>query len=507
MLQAVSNFEPYTHRQVMGVVWGVMLCVLLAALDQTVVIPAVPAMAAELHGFDHLSWIVTAYLLTSTAAAPILGKLSDQWGRRPVLMGALVFFIAASMLCGAAHSVMALICFRALQGAGGGGLISLAQTAVADVVSPRERARYQPYLVSMWAIASTAGPVIGGWVTQHASWRYAFWINLPVGAIALLLCYRGLALLPRKQSQGRLDIFGIVLLIGAVTSLLAVVSGDEIRDWISRTALIALGLALALVLVLIWHERRTGDPLLPPRLFANRQCMGSIVVAALAAMHNMAAAFLLPLYFQLALGETPSRSGVMVMPSLIAITAAAFVSGQVVRRIGRLKALLLTGTVMCAASFAAMSGLGPEQGLAPFLIASVVLGFGLGLTFATLMVWVQNASDPRDIGVALGTQLLLRSMGGAFGSAVSGALLLGLFNSTINQGGLPSVRLEDLRHNSTALAHLSGQSRDIVVAGVTAGFHAAFLLCLVLAIASIALSLRLVDLPLRTKAALHEVLE
>ena len=506
MFDVVSLPKPHTHKQIMGVVSGVVLCVLLAALDQTVVIPAVPSMAAELNGFKHLSWIVTAYLLTSTASAPILGKLSDQWGRRPAIMGALVFFIAASMLCACARSVTELILFRALQGIGGGGLISLAQTALADVVSPRDRARYQPYLVSMWAIASTAGPVVGGYVTQHASWRYTFWINVPIGAIALVLCYRGLALLPRKLHQGRIDIPGILLFTGAVTALLLMVSaGKHAWEWPAPGVLPAL--ALGLLTVLIWHERRTADPLLPPRLFANRECMGSILVAALASVHNMAAAFLLPLYFQLALGEPPATSGVMVMPSLIAITIAAFVSGQIVRRTGRLKSLLLTGTTMCAASFAAMSLLGPGQGLLPFLAASVGLGFGLGLTFATLMVWVQNAADARDIGVALGTQLLLRSMGAAFGSAVSGALLLGYFNHTINCGGLPSVRLEDLRHGSTVLQHLSGQNRELVMSGVTAGFHAAFVLCLALALAAIILSLRLADLPLRTKAALHEILE
>ena len=507
MLQAVPSSEPYTHKQVMGVVFGVVLCVLLAALDQTVVIPAVPTMAAELNGFNHLSWIVTAYLLTSTASAPILGKLSDLWGRRPAIIGALTLFILASMLCACAQSVAQLISFRALQGIGGGGLISLAQTAVADVVSPRDRARYQPYLVSMWAIASTAGPVFGGWVTQHASWRYAFWINLPVGAIALYLCYRGLALLPRKQAAGKVDAIGVLLMTAAVSLLLVVVSGDDMKRWISRPSLLMLAASLLLIAGLAWYEKRAGDPLLPPRLFANKQCIGSILVAALASVHNMAAAFLLPLYFQLALGEAPGRSGVMVMPNLIAITLASYASSQVVRRIGRLKSLLLAGTVMSAASFAVMSLLLPSQGLAPFLLASIVLGCGLGLTFATLMVWVQNTSDPRDIGVALGTQLLLRSMGGAFGAAVSGALLLGYFNRTINLGGLPSVRLEDLRHGSAVMAQLSGQNRAMVLSGVTAGFHAAFIMCLVLAIAAIALSLRLTDLPLRTKAALHDVLE
>lgn len=501
------NLPAYTHRQIMGVVSGVVLCVLLAALDQTVVIPAVPTMAAELHGFDHLSWIVTAYLLTSTASAPILGKLSDLWGRRPVIMWALGFFILASILCGLTRSVLALILFRAFQGVGGGGLISLAQTAVADVVSPRERARYQPYIVSMWAIASTAGPVVGGWLTQHASWRWVFWLNLPVGALGLLLCWRGLSVLPSQRRGGKLDLPGILLLVAAVTALLLVVSEDDLRKWISPQSLAVLALSAGLVLLLMWHESRAADPLFPPRLLKNRECMGSIVVAAFASVHNMAGAFLLPLYFQLALNAAPARSGVLMMPSLIAITLASFLCGLGARRLGKLKSMLLTGTGICLAGFLVMFLIGPAQGLTPFLVCTVIVGFGLGLTFATLMVWVQNASDPRDVGVALGTQLLLRSMGGAFGSAVSGALLLAFFNRTVNAGGLPSVRLQDLRHGSKLLADLTGQHRETVILGVTAGFHAAFAMCVVLAVAAIIVSLRLEDLPLRSRPAVHHLPE
>lgn len=493
--QAVLS-SGYTHRQVMGVVSGVVLCVLMAALDQTVVIPAVPTIAAELHGFSNLSWLVTAYMLTSTASAPILGRLSDQFGRRRVIMAAQIAFVTASLLCGSVHSVLALILCRGLQGIGGGGLISLAQTALADVVSPRERARYQPYMVTMWAIASTAGPMVGGWVTQHASWRWVFWMNLPLGALALVLCYRGLAILPRRRAGGRLDGLGIVLLTVAVAAVLMVISSSSLAAWFSRRSLLLLALATITAGVLVWHQRRIADPLLPPRLFANRECFGSILVAALASVHNMAAAFLLPLYFQLALGLSPAASGVMMMPNLIAITIAAYVCGFVARRTGQLKPMLLVGTSLCLVSFAAMLLLGPAQGLGLFLAASVTLGLGLGLTFATLMVWVQNAADPRDVGIALGTQLLLRSLGAAFGSAVSGALLIGYFNRCINAAGLASVRLEQLRNGGSALL---GAHRALVLNGVTAGFHAAFALCALLALVAVLLVLRLQDLPLRTR--------
>ena len=495
--------EVYTHQQIMQVVTGVGLCILLAALDQTMVIPAVPSMAAELHGFDHLSWIVTAYLLTSTTAAPVLGRLSDLWGRRPLIMGALGFFVAASVLCALARSVGELILFRGLQGLGGGGLISLAQTAVADVVSPRGRARYQPYLVSMWGIAATLGPALGGYVTQHLSWRYCFWLNVPFGALALVLCRRGLAFLPRGQGRGQVDLPGILVFTLAVTALLLLTSNTDLAGWLSPVSAALLGSAFCLLLLLRWIERRVADPLLPPRLFANRECIGAIMVASLASVHNMAGAFLPPLYFQLALGLSPAQSGALVMPGVLGFTVAAYVCGQVMRRVDRLKPMLLVGLGMNLTSFMAMSLLGPAQGLLPFLAAAVLLGLGLGLSFSTLILWVQNAAEPRDIGIALGTQLLLRSMSGAFGSAISGALLVGFFIHAMRGAGLGSARLEDLRQGSPVLARLAAGHHATMLAAVTSGFHAAFLGCCLLGVAAMLVTLRLKDPPLRTRAALH----
>ncbi len=210
----------YTHQQIKRVVTGIMLCILLAALDQTVVIPAVPAIAADLGAFGHLSWIVTAYLLTSTAATPIYGKLSDIYGRRALLLPALMLFIAASMACGFAQTLPQLIGARALQGLGGAGLLSMAQAAVADVVSPRERGRYQGYMASMWGVASVAGPLVGGYVTDHLSWRWVFWANLPVGLAAMWLCDRALRTIPVQRRDARIDGVGAALLAGGVTALL-----------------------------------------------------------------------------------------------------------------------------------------------------------------------------------------------------------------------------------------------------------------------------------------------
>ena len=223
--QAFSDAAPvFTHDQILRVVVGILLCILLAAIDQTVVVPAVPSIAADLNGFSHLSWIVTAYLLTSTVATPIYGKLSDIYGRRALLLPAIVLFVVASMLCGFAQNLMQLIIARALQGLGGAGLMAMAQASIADVVSPRERGRYQGYMAGTWGVASVAGPILGGWMTDYLSWRWIFWINLPIGIAAYLLSSSALKMLVTNKRPARIDYVGSALLAVFTIATLLVMS-------------------------------------------------------------------------------------------------------------------------------------------------------------------------------------------------------------------------------------------------------------------------------------------
>ncbi|PCH57189.1 MAG: MFS transporter, partial [Burkholderiaceae bacterium] len=248
----------------MRVIGGIVLCILLAALDQTVVIPAVPAIANDLNGFGHLSWIVTAYLIVSTVTTPLYGKLSDSFGRRRLLMVAISLFILASVACALAQTLPQLILFRALQGLGGGGLMSLAQAAIADVVAPRERGRYQGYLATVWAISSIAGPLVGGWVSDHMSWRWLFWINVPLGLLAMTMCYRGLAHLKPRGGRPQVDWLGALLLAVAIVAFLLAMSwGGEAFAWISPEMAALLAISLVAVLLLAWQERRAADPMLP----------------------------------------------------------------------------------------------------------------------------------------------------------------------------------------------------------------------------------------------------
>ena len=494
----------YSHPQIVQVVTGVMLCILLAALDQTVIIPAVPAIAAELNAFGHLAWIVTAYLLTSTAATPIIGKLSDSHGRRALLLPALALFIVASVLCALSRTLPELIAARALQGLGGAGLMSMAQAAVADVVSPRERGRYQGYMASMWGLASIAGPVVGGWVTDHLSWRWIFWVNLPLGLVAMLLCHRGLRVLPTRRGRARLDLPGSALLAGGVTAwLLALTWGGTDLPWLSPPLLGLAAVGLALLLALAWWEGRASDPLLPPRLFRDPVFLRGVVVAFLTSFGLLGATFLLPLYFQLALGADASRSGLLVMPFLAATVVGAVIGGQASRRLGRTKAIVLAGLVACAAGFALLGLIRPGWPVGFALACTALLGVGIGATLPTVLVQVQNAAERRDVGVATGSLLFLRSMEGAFGSTATGSVLALSFAAGLQSAGLQSAGvagvpdLGAMRPGSPALGTL-GAAAGAAQDALAAAFQSSFLLCAAVIALAAAIAAGARDVPLRS---------
>jgi len=488
----------YSHQQIKRVITGIMLCILLASLDQTVVIPAVPAIAGDLGAFGHLSWIVTAYLLTSTAATPIYGKLSDIYGRRAMLLPALVLFIAASLICGFAQTLPQLIGARALQGLGGAGLLSMAQAAVADVVSPRERGRYQGYMASMWGIASIAGPLVGGYVTDHLSWRWVFWVNLPLGLAAMWLCDRALRTMPVQRRNARIDGLGAVLLAGGVAALLLMLSwGGTEFPWASTPVLGTGILGCALLAALAWQERRAPDPILPPRLFGNPTFLRGVLIAFFASLGLFGATFLLPLYFQLVLGVAAARSGLLVMPFLVATVVGAFVSGQYARRIGRTKAIVLVALSACVAGFAGLAILTGSAPLWLVLGCTVLLGVGTGATMPSVLMQVQNAAARQDVGAATGSLLFLRSMGGAFGSTIAGSMLVAKFNAGLHDAGIEGViDLGALRGGAEGMADLG--SLGLARTALAGGFQLSFAVCAALLGMAVVIAAGMQDLQLRS---------
>jgi EmrB/QacA subfamily drug resistance transporter len=487
--------QRFTHHQILRVLSGILMCIFLAAIDQTVVIPAVPAIAADLNGFGHLAWIVSAYLLTSTAMTPIYGKLSDIYGRRKLLLVGLAVFAIASALCAMAGTLGQLVIARALQGVGGAGLMAMAQAAIADVVSPRERGRYQGYMASTWGIASIAGPIIGGWVTDTLSWRWIFWVNLPLAVIAMLL--------PVHAKQARIDWAGAALLTAAVSAWLLVLSwGGVEMPWDSPIILSVAAAGLALIVLLAMQERRFADPLLPPRLFANAVFVRGVGIAFCAALALFGGSFLLPLYFQLVMGVDAAASGALVVPFLAANCIGAIIAGSLARRYGKMKAIMIAGLLGCLIGFVLLGFISGATSHFLLVLYQSVLGLGLGMVMPSSMVCVQNAVDRGDIGAATGCLLFLRSMGGAFGSTLVGALLAKDFAARLIESGITvHIDFGEVRHHGEGIAGVGAAMLPHVQSALVGAFHVAFLACAVAMVPAVLVALGMRDLPLRTSSA------
>ncbi|MBW4089554.1 MAG: MFS transporter [Proteobacteria bacterium] len=493
----------FTHQQILTVLSGILLCIFLAAIDQTVVIPAVPAMAADLHGFNHLAWIVSAYLLTSTAMTPVYGKLSDIYGPRKPLLVALAVFGAGSVLCALAGSLWQLVGARAVQGIGGAGLMAVAQASIAAVVSPRERGRYQGYMASTWGVASVAGPVVGGWITDALTWRWIFWLNLPLALVAMLLCSRALRLLQPHGGKARIDWIGATLLTGAVSALLLVLSwGGVEMPWTAPPLLATTALALVLLAVLAQHERRVRDALMPPRLFVNPVFVRGVAIAFFGAFALFAGTFLLPLFFQLVRGVDAGVSGFLVAPFLASNCAGAWFAGSLARRRGKMKAIMVVGVGAALAGFVLLGLAGTGTPSVLLGVFELVLGFGIGMVMPSSLVCVQNAADRRDVGAATGCILFLRSMGGAFGITLVGTVLASGFAHRLAAIGITAhIDLGEMRQGGGALPGVTAAMLPHVQAALAGAFHIAFFVC-ALAMAAGMLTIRgMRDLPLRTSAA------
>jgi EmrB/QacA subfamily drug resistance transporter len=420
-----------------NVVIGVLVAMFLATLDQTIVAPALPTIGASLGDVDFLPWIVSAYLLTSTAVTPLYGKLSDIHGRRPVLICSLLIFLAGSLLCALAPSMIGLIAGRAIQGLGGGGLVALAQTVIADIASPRERAKYVVYISTVWAISSVAGPVLGGFLAQHLSWTLIFWINLPLCALAIFVCDRILRDLPQQRRQHRLDILGSALMIGASVGLMLVLTLGGLRfPWTSRPILALGASSVALAAWLGVHLMRAPEPLIPLSIFAN-DVVGKAAGALFFSMFAfIGATVYLPIYFEYQLGLDPTLSGAGLIVLLGGSVIGANLAGRYMSRVVHYKRMAYAGLFLGIASLAALAALAPYLNFAAAQVLVLGVGLGLGPLFPTTTVAVQNAVDPRDLGIATGTLAFVRTFGSALGVAAFGAIIFA-FGLVANEGAGP----------------------------------------------------------------------
>ena len=401
---------------------ALMLGMFLAALDQTIVSTALPTIVGDLGGLNHLSWVVTAYLLASTVSTPIYGKLGDMHGRKPVFLAAILIFLAGSMLAGLSQSMAELIGFRAVQGIGAGGLIVSAQAIIADIVSPRERGRYMGLMGAVFAVSSVAGPLLGGFFVDNLSWRWVFYVNMPIGAVAVAIVALKLHL-HVVHVRHRIDYLGAGLLAGGVSALILVTTwgGNQFR-WGSGTI---LGLAIVGVLLLaafIWQERRATEPVIPLSLFDSRIFNVSSAMGFTIGMAMFGAIVFIPLYLQLVYGASPTSSGLRMIPLMAGLLVASILSGRLISRIGRYKVFPIVGTAILVGGMFLLSRLG--VGTAPWLASAymVVVGVGIGLVMQVLVLVVQNDARPGEVGVATATATFFRSVGGSFGVALFGAI-------------------------------------------------------------------------------------
>lgn len=470
---------------------GLIVTLTLSALDQTIVGPALPQIASEFGGLGHLAWIVMAFMLASTVTMPLYGKASDLYGRRPLFVVSIVVFLIGSALCGLAGSMIQLILFRGLQGLGAGGLMTLAQITIADIMPPRERGRYQGLFAAVFAVCSIAGPLLGGVITDVLSWRWLFYVNLPIGGAALALI---LLALPRsgKRVAHHLDYVGALLLTAGTVCLLVLMTwGGTVYPW--RSAVIAGlgGSAAVLLLLFVQCERVASEPLLPMRLFRNRVFVIAVLVTALTAMALFGAFVFLPTYFQLVLGLSPSTAGLLTAPLMGGLIVSSVIGGRIVSATGRYKMFPVIGLAVAAgALIIAMIIIAASASLIFFEIALVVLGAGLGLVMPNLTVAIQNAV-PRDaIGISTSTSSFMRSLGGSFGVAVAGAIV--------------AARLGDSRLGGAAgqAAHgvyqFAELPREATIAAFRYAFSETFLVGAVIVAGAFVCVLFLPDRPLRS---------
>ncbi|HVC14659.1 MAG TPA: MDR family MFS transporter [Acidimicrobiales bacterium] len=424
---AVGDVPAIDRRRVLFVISALLLGMLLAALDQTIVSTALPTIVGDLGGASHIAWIVTAYLLTATVSTPLWGKLGDLYGRKSFFQASIAIFLVGSVLSGFSHSLVMLVAFRAVQGLGAGGLMVGAQAIIGDVVSPRERGRYQGLFGAVFAIATVVGPLLGGFLTQHASWRWVFYINLPLGAVALVVTAVVLPAHLRGAKKPVIDYVGTLVLSAAVAALVLVASlGGTTYAW-SSVPIAILGVG-GVVLLVVWAlvERRVREPVLPLHLFANRTFAATSAVGFVVGFGLFGAVTFLPVFLQVAKGATPTVAGLQIVPLMGGMLLTSIVSGILISRIGRYKVFPVVGSAVMTLGMYLLSTVSATTPDGVMYLYMIVLGLGLGGVMQVLVIAVQNAVPHAELGIATAGATFFRSIGGSFGAAIFGAIFANL---------------------------------------------------------------------------------
>ncbi|MGA4842278.1 DHA2 family efflux MFS transporter permease subunit [Streptomyces sp. G45] len=497
-----SGPPEHAPRGVLVPIGALLLGMLLAALDQTIVSTALPTIVSDLGGMEHLSWVVTAYMLAATAATPLWGKLGDQYGRKRLFQTAIVIFLIGSALCGVAQNMSQLIGFRALQGLGGGGLMVLSMAIVGDLVSPRERGRYQGLFGAVFGATSVLGPLLGGLFTQHLSWRWVFYVNLPVGVVALAVIAAALHL-PVRATRHTIDYLGTFLIAAVATCLVLVASlGGTTWAWGSPQiiGLAVLGAALAVCFVAV--EREAAEPVIPLKLFRVRTFTLTAVISFVVGFAMFGAMTYLPTFLQVVQGVSPTMSGVHMLPMVIGMLISSTASGQIVSRTGRWKAFPVAGTGVTALGLLLLHQLTPDSPTAEMSAFFFVFGFGLGLVMQVLVLIVQNAVPYEDLGVATSGATFFRSIGASFGVAIFGTVFASRLGDKLTaalrgQELPPGVTVDSLKADPRGVAALPPGERPAVLDAYASSITDVFLYAAPVAVVAFVLAWFLREDPLR----------
>ncbi len=500
------EFSKEEHRRILVILFALMLGMFLAALDQTIVATALPTIAGDLHGLNHLSWVVTAYLIASTISLPLWGKFGDLYGRKNFFQISIVIFLVGSMMSGLSHSMIELISCRAIQGIGAGGLMVGSQAIIGDVIPPRQRGRYMGYFGAVFGLSSILGPLAGGWLTQHVSWRWIFYINVPIGIVALIAIALVLHI-PTHRVPHKIDWWGTTFLSSGVVALILLTTwGGTTYAW-GSTMIMALGIGgAALIAIFCLVELRAAEPIIPLVLFRNRTFSAASAVGFVIGFTMFGAIIYLPLYLQIVHGASPTKSGLELLPMVAGMLVTFILSGQLVSRTGRYKIFPISGSAVLAVGLGFLAGLGPQTSFGYVALYMVIVGLGLGLVMQVLVVAVQNSVPYSQLGTATATATFFRTIGGAFGVAVLGAVFNAQLLAKLRQNASPAVLKllsgGTITANPAEISHLPLAQRTQVIDAFSHSLQTVFIVAVPFAIVAFALSWAIKEIPLRTTAHL-----
>jgi EmrB/QacA subfamily drug resistance transporter len=498
------EFDQAEHRRILVILGALMLGMFLASLDQTIVATALPTIAGDLHGLNHLSWVVTAYLLASTISTPVWGKLGDLFGRKKLFQLAIVIFLGGSILSGLSQNMIQLISFRAIQGIGAGGLIVGAQAIIGDVVPARQRGRYMGYFGAVFGLSSVLGPLAGGFFTQHLSWRWVFYINVPIGILALFIIAAVLHI-PAHRVQHKIDWLGISLLSAGVTSIILLTTWAGAQYAWGSSQIIGLGLlGIALLVAFCIVETKAAEPIIPLKLFRGRTFSAASAVGFIIGFSMFGAIVYIPLYLQTVHAASPTASGLELLPLVAGMLITFIVSGRLVTRTGRYKVFPIAGSAVLAVGLALLSRLGPHTSFGTAAIYMVVVGLGVGLVMQVLVVAVQNSVPYSQLGVATSTATFFRTIGGAFGVSALGEVfndrVLSQLKAHATAAQLSLVKGGSIAANPAQINHLPTAERLLFIDAFSHGLQGVFLAAVPFAILAFILSWVMKEIPLRTTA-------